>query len=269
MTRSRDLAKGTFNDAVTVQGAFTSLGIDDNATSTAITIDASQNVGIGGTVTSTAFGSQLATTLFTQNVLKSSVASSAGAFIRMAVSGSNNPTYSFEDDQNTGIFTSGADTLNFSTAATERMRIDSYGRVTMPYQPSFEAQSVSNQNLTNSWSNLIFGSVQSNRGGHYNGTNGRFTAPVDGFYQFNTVFLVSKANNTRIDAILVKNGAYYSGAEYQDFSSTSTNTSVVYTSCIQLATGDYVNIGSAAHGGSGAYFYGYGILSRFSGHLVG
>jgi len=32
---------------VTVSGAFTSLGIDDNATSTAITIDASENVGIG------------------------------------------------------------------------------------------------------------------------------------------------------------------------------------------------------------------------------
>jgi len=31
----------------TVSGAFTSLGIDDNATSTAITIDASENVGIG------------------------------------------------------------------------------------------------------------------------------------------------------------------------------------------------------------------------------
>ena len=37
----------TFASSVSVQGAFTSLGIDDNATSTAITIDASENVGIG------------------------------------------------------------------------------------------------------------------------------------------------------------------------------------------------------------------------------
>jgi hypothetical protein len=37
---------GTFTGAVTVPG-FTSTGIDDNATSTAITIDASENVGIG------------------------------------------------------------------------------------------------------------------------------------------------------------------------------------------------------------------------------
>ena len=42
-------AGGTFAGAVTVQGAFTSLGIDDNATSTAMTIDSSENVMIGTT----------------------------------------------------------------------------------------------------------------------------------------------------------------------------------------------------------------------------
>ena len=156
-----------------------------------------------------------------------------------------------------------------SANLTGAVAVDASGRVTMPYQPAFEAQGVSNQNLTASWSNLIFGGVISNRGGHYNGTNGRFTAPVFGFYQFNTAFLVSKANNTRLDAIIIKNGFYYSGAEYQDYSTTATNTSIVYTSCIQLAAGDYVNIGSAAHGGSGAYFYGIPDLTRFSGHLIG
>ena len=39
----------TVAGATTLSGAFTSLGIDDNATSTAITIDASENVGIGVT----------------------------------------------------------------------------------------------------------------------------------------------------------------------------------------------------------------------------
>ena len=45
---------GTLN----VSGAFTSLGIDDNATSTAITIDSSENVGIG--VTPSAWGANYA-----------------------------------------------------------------------------------------------------------------------------------------------------------------------------------------------------------------
>ena len=39
----------TVAGATTLSGAFTSLGIDDNATSTAITIDANENVGIGVT----------------------------------------------------------------------------------------------------------------------------------------------------------------------------------------------------------------------------
>ena len=39
----------TFASSVTVQGAFTSLGIDDNANATAITIDSSENVLVGTT----------------------------------------------------------------------------------------------------------------------------------------------------------------------------------------------------------------------------
>ena len=40
---------GQFDGAVTFAGAFTSLGIDDNADANAITIDSSERVGIGNT----------------------------------------------------------------------------------------------------------------------------------------------------------------------------------------------------------------------------
>ena len=96
--------------------------------STKLTVN-STGINVTGTVTSTSFGSQLATTLFEQNVLKSSVTASSGAFVRMAVSSSSNPTYAFEDDTDTGVFTSGANTLNFGTAGTERLRIDSGGDI--------------------------------------------------------------------------------------------------------------------------------------------
>ena len=78
---------------------------------------------ITGAITNTSFGSQFATTSFIQNALISTVANSSGALIRMAVSNAGNPTYAFEDDTNTGMFTSGADTLNFTTAGTERIQI--------------------------------------------------------------------------------------------------------------------------------------------------
>jgi len=78
--------------------------------------------------------------------------------------------------------------LIFNTAgATERMRIDSDGRVTMPYQPSFIAwRSGSNQSFDTSIFGLqvVFNSTYINVGNHFNTSTGLFTAPVDGLYSF-------------------------------------------------------------------------------------
>jgi len=49
MTRARDLAEVISGGSLSITGAFTSPGIDDNADATAITIDSSENVGIGDT----------------------------------------------------------------------------------------------------------------------------------------------------------------------------------------------------------------------------
>ena len=77
--------------------------------------------------------------------------------------------------------------LTFYTVASERMRIDAAGRVTMPYQPAFFAR------LSAQWGHPS-GAVQLggtwvadlNVGSNYNTTTRRFTAPVAGNYQFNT-----------------------------------------------------------------------------------
>ena len=79
-------------------------------------------------------------------------------------------------ESNTSIkFTSGA-------SYTERMRIDSAGRVTMPYQPAFVAYNAPVTLVNNTA--VVFSSTALNRGAVYNTANGRFTAPVDGLYQF-------------------------------------------------------------------------------------
>ena len=86
-------AGGTFDGGVTVSGAFTSQGIDDNATSTAITIDSSQNTSVAGDLT------------IPDKIIH-------------------------DGDTNTAIRFPSADTVSFETGGVERMRIHSNGEIT-------------------------------------------------------------------------------------------------------------------------------------------
>ena len=76
-----------------------------------------------------------------------------------------------------------ADYAFFSGGNNERFRIDSSGRVTTPGQPAFKCKlgSATGANFTGF---LVFNSVSYNIGSHYNSSNGRFTAPIDGRYLF-------------------------------------------------------------------------------------
>jgi hypothetical protein len=92
-------AAGTFT-------TFTSTGIDDNATSTAITIDSSENVGIGTTSPDES--------LVVQGGIK--------------IRGTNKLSFTNTSDQ-TYITAAASNVLAFGTDSTERMRIDSSGTV--------------------------------------------------------------------------------------------------------------------------------------------
>ena len=74
----------TVTDGLTVQGAFTSLGIDDNATSTAMTIDSSGNVLVG---TTSAYGTTGTTINAAGLVYSSADADRAGQFDRTSNDG--------------------------------------------------------------------------------------------------------------------------------------------------------------------------------------
>lgn len=63
---------------------------------------------------------------------------------------------------------------------TERMRIDSAGRVTMPYQP---AAAYTGYTSTSATQTLPSDNLFLNRGGHLNSSNLRFTCPVAGLYR--------------------------------------------------------------------------------------
>ena len=100
-----DVTGDVNSDSVTT-GTFTSTGIDDNATSTAITIDASENVGIGTTSPDE--------TLVVDGGAK--------------ILGTNYLSFTNTSDQ-TYIRAPASNTLAFGTDSTERVRIDSSGEV--------------------------------------------------------------------------------------------------------------------------------------------
>ena len=114
------LAGGTMTGTI---AGFTSTGIDDNATSTAITIDSSENVGIGAT--SISQPSPGATTL----VIKGTDNNKAGA-IRLYSADDSVAAYIYPDSVNgLSINTSTSHPIVFRTVGAEKMRINANGQI--------------------------------------------------------------------------------------------------------------------------------------------
>ena len=161
------------------------------------------------------------------------------------------------------IIGSGTNNLILGTSSSEKMRIDSAGRVTMPYQPSFAA-SLNTGNTAGNSADIAFNLVRHNIGNHYNSGSGYFTAPVAGVYSFN---LSVMSNNA-----ITQNNVHYlimlNGAELQHSYSSSGggfHHKWNWNGHIQLNANDTININTAGfqmYGGDARY-------SWFSGHLLG
>lgn len=150
---------------------------------------------------------------------------------------------------------------------TSAFLVDASGAVTTPLQPSFRAYSSINGfwNLNTS-DVFIFNLTEYNIGGCYNTSNGRFTAPVSGVYQFNFYTIVWGAV-TNGGISFRKNGGFPASGYNVHFSPNLSGawSNVVYTTSIYLSAGDYVNVLNI---GPYTQFHGQD-WSSFSGYLVG
>lgn len=95
-----------------------------------------------------------------------------------------------------------------SSTGTSALTINSDGRVLRPALIAFDvtrptATAVSAVNT------VIFETVNSNIGSAYNSSNGRFTAPIAGYYQFNA----TGGNSTSFFYDICKNGSIYRRGE--------------------------------------------------------
>ena len=164
--------------------------------------------------------------------------------------------------------------ITFSTAAsvntnpTERMRIDGSGYVTKPYNPAFRAYYSVNSNWILAPSDtFVFNTTEYNIGSCYNTSNGRFTAPVAGVYQFN-FYSIYYGPITNGFIQFKKNGAAMTSGTNLHFSSTNSSTSwnnVQFNTSVYLNSGDYITLENKDY----TVNYHGDDWSSFSGYLVG
>ena len=223
-------AVGSFSGTLTTTGAFTSIGIDDNADATAITIDSSEHVGIGITspdgtlhVHSATAGSVTANTDADDLVVENS--SHAGINIlspdanRSAIQfghTSDNLKLQIRHDGNTSLSQIiSDDALTFNVGdGTERMRIDANGHITKPTQPAFLARVGSDSNNFAEGTNVTipFATEVFDQNADYNNSNYTFTAPVTVKYQINVILRLSTLDSAAAYYYLelnTSNEAYY------------------------------------------------------------
>jgi len=220
-------------------------------TSTVITETSDGNVGIGTSLP----GERLDVYLNTTGNVSAKVGNTSGSVQLLQ---SNGLAY---------LYTAANQPIAFSTSNTERMRIDSAGRVTMPYQPSFLAQAVQSDTTYSSNGTLIpFPNEVFDVGNNYNNSTSRFTAPVTGVYMVSWTCWHDDAGNTGRSA-LYKNGSPYKSAANASPISTRHNAGGYQADGVaipvQLSAGDYIEV--KVFDGSVRQFW----MNYFSAHLIG
>jgi hypothetical protein len=276
MSKQSDLAKGTFSGDLTVD------------TNTLVVDSANNKVGVGTASPSAKLHIGVETepnitnqTLFIQGSKTgyagipglplgqlfiyddtASTVNSGGAIGFGANTGSSQRTWiasiNSQRDSATTDGTNYGGSLNFYTRPPQstplnRMKIDSAGRVTMPYQPHWSGYNlVSNYGAGTYTSTLYTGAgTLLNTGGHWNGT--RFTCPVAGLYQVHAHYMKdnSTAGNGHLD-ILVNSSMYTGGRIRASEGATYDYASGTYY--IQCSTSDFIE------------FYYHGVAGIFNGH---
>lgn len=122
--------------------------------------------------------------------------------------------------------------------------IDEGGRILTTKQPKFYVKNL-NFPGSNASGTASGGTVEVNIGNHYDSSNGRFTAPIAGTYQFIMMTQAYDSGNTNGQyqtAVFRKNGSNIGGESYHGWTPNDGNNHVQANNTIiaTLAAGDYV-----------------------------
>ena len=195
---------GDFNVSGTLTAAgftgFTSTGIDDNATSNAITIDASENVNIATTVATD-----------NRNTAGIHIAALKGVSFQHYAANAASRNWRIRTDDNGpwGSFNISRGTTQTEIPNTAALIITKDGEVTKPSQPCFSATAATTNIPVTTSTTVTLSSERFDVGNNL--TNNIFTAPITGKYLFTYIYYISNldAGHTTFDAhILTSNKQY-------------------------------------------------------------
>ncbi len=170
-------------------------------------------------------------------------------------------------DIDVGWVAGGQGPLTFSLGSTQRMAIDSSGRVTMPYQPAFMAHGNQGWQVVTT---IPFGGVTFNTSNSYNSTTHRFTAPVAGKYMFISTIYQDNTYDCRF--CMTINGSQLTSFGdvvpygYTRGPTTSGETTLSIQYIANLNLNDFVEVKQRTGYGSARVYTAH---SHFGGHLIG
>lgn len=135
----------------------------------------------------------------------------------------------------------GVITFRTGTGGTisERMRIDSSGRLTLPFQPAFATRGTNYTQASSGFSIVIPGTESFDTGNNFDMSTGRFTAPVAGRYFFNVSGLVYPVTSGQFTGAFYVNGSQYE--DVQDGYNPGSHNAYSLSNIFNLAANDVVD----------------------------
>ena len=169
------------------------------------------------------------------------------------------------------LATIAADGFTFTGSVTHSGSDTHSSTVTKPNQPSFLAyRAGSNYTTTTAnWEKVLLDGTRWNTGSHFDTTNNRFTAPVEGVYHFDGgVNRYSLPVGTIFRVALRVNGSDYLFGQV-DYSPSTGDLKYLVSSTVKLDANDYVELWSYVNTTNSNGFSSGTAWNTLSGHLVG